>query len=38
VGLGWGRDAAGAEVRCARGRVKSYEYAGYVYFHIHSGH
>ena len=38
VGLGWGRDAAGAEVRCASGHVKSYEFAGYMYFHTHSGH
>jgi len=36
VGLGWGREAAGAEMRCAGGQVRSYEYAGYVYFHIHS--
>ena len=38
VGLGWGRNAAGGEVRCARGHVKSYEFAGGMYFHTHSGH
>ena len=38
VGLGWGRSAAGAEERCARSQVKSYEFAGYTYFHTHSEH
>jgi hypothetical protein len=38
VGLGWGRYAAGGERRCASGQVKSYEFAGYTYFHTHSGH
>jgi len=38
VYLGWGRAAARAEERCASSQVKSYEYAGYLYFHSHSGH
>lgn len=28
VMLGWGREAAGAEMRCATGGVKSYQFAG----------
>jgi hypothetical protein len=38
VYLGWGRHAARAEERCADRGVKSYEYAGYMYFHAHSQH
>ncbi|HYH50259.1 MAG TPA: hypothetical protein VEG38_12005 [Acidimicrobiia bacterium] len=38
VYLGWGRHAARAEERCANGQVKSYQYAGYMYFHSHSRH
>ena len=38
VYLGWGRAAARAEERCASSQVKSYQYAGYMYFHSHSGH
>lgn len=30
VMVGWGREAAGAEVRCATGGVKSYQFAGGV--------
>ncbi|HEV8625474.1 MAG TPA: hypothetical protein VG034_13530 [Acidimicrobiia bacterium] len=32
VGLGWGREAAGAEMQCATGGVKSYEIAGGMMF------
>ena len=28
VGVGWGREAAGAEARCASGKVTSYQFAG----------
>ncbi|HEV8627566.1 MAG TPA: hypothetical protein VG034_24270 [Acidimicrobiia bacterium] len=38
VYLGWGRHAAGAEERCARSEVKSYEFAGYMHFHSDSRH
>jgi hypothetical protein len=39
VYLGWGRQAARAEERCATGGVRSYEIAGYMQFHPeHSGH
>jgi hypothetical protein len=39
VYLGWGRQAARAEERCANSQVKSYEIAGYMHFHPeHSGH
>ena len=39
VYLGWGRNAARAEERCASGQVKSYEIAGYLHFHSdHTGH
>jgi hypothetical protein len=38
VYLGWGRHAARAEERCANSQVKSYEIAGYMYFHSHSQH
>lgn len=30
VGVGWGREAAGAEARCASGKVSSYQFAGGV--------
>lgn len=30
VMVGWGREAAGAEIRCATGGVKSYQFAGGV--------
>jgi hypothetical protein len=39
VYLGWGRQAARAEERCASSEVKSYEIAGYMHFHSdHAGH
>lgn len=39
VYLGWGRQAARAEERCASSQVKSYEIAGYMQFYPeHSGH
>jgi hypothetical protein len=38
VYMGWGRHAARAEERCANAQVKSYEIAGYMYFHQHSQH
>jgi len=38
VYLGWGRQAARAEERCANSQVKSYEIAGYLQFHSHAGH
>jgi hypothetical protein len=36
VGLMWGRAAAGAEARCARDAVHSYQFAGGIGFHHHS--
>ena len=38
VHLGWGRQAARAEERCANSEVKSYEFAGGMHFHSQSGH
>jgi hypothetical protein len=32
VAVSWGREAAGAELRCATGGVKSYQFAGGVMF------
>lgn len=33
VGMAWGREAAGAEVKCATDAVHSYQFAGGVGFH-----
>lgn len=38
VHMGWGRQAARAEERCANSQVKSYQFAGGMHFHPGSGH
>jgi hypothetical protein len=38
VGMAWGREAAGAEYKCASDKVHSAEFAGGIGFHDHAAH